>query len=80
MTKDYIKELRQKVGHDLIILTNAKNEILFQKRNDFSSWGLPGGELEFGESAEKACQREFREETGLEVSIQALLGVSTNQI
>ena len=87
MTKDYIKELRQKVGHDPVILTfaggvlvNSNNEILLQKRSDFNCWGLPGGALEFGESAEDACKREFREEAGLEVTVKTLLGVSTNQI
>ncbi|MEK2461613.1 NUDIX hydrolase [Lactobacillus gasseri] len=87
MTKDYVKALRQKVGHEPIILnfaggilTNDQNEILLQKRSDFNAWGLPGGVLEFGESAQEACVREFLEETGLKVRIKSLLGVSTNFI
>lgn len=87
MVKNYIKTLRQKVGHEPIILnfaggilTNSKNEILLQKRSDFNAWGLPGGALEFGESAPKACVREFLEETGLKVRTKSLLGVSTNFI
>ena len=71
MTQDYIKTLRKKVGHEPIILnfaggilTNNQNEILLQKRSDFDAWGLPGGALEFGESAQEACIREFLEETG----------------
>ena len=87
MAKDYIKTLRQKVGHEPIILNfaggiqaNSKNEILLQKRSDFNAWGLPGGALEFGESAPKACVREFLEETGLKVRTKSLLGVSTNFI
>ncbi len=85
MVKNYIKTLRQKVGHEPIILNfaggilaNSKNEILLQKRSDFNAWGLPGGALEFGESAPKACVREFLEETGLKVRTKSLLGVSTN--
>lgn len=61
-------------------MANSKNEILLQKRSDFNAWGLPGGALEFGESAPKACVREFLEETGLKVRTKSLLGVSTNFI
>ncbi|NRN93268.1 NUDIX domain-containing protein [Lactobacillus helveticus] len=42
--------------------------------------GVPGGALEFGETAEEACIREYFEETGLKVSVVSLLGISTNQI
>ena len=87
MKKDYIQDLRQKVGHEPLILNfaggilvNKKNEILLQKRSDFNSWGLPGGAMEFGESAKDACVREFREETGLKVKVESLLGVSTDFI
>lgn len=87
MNKDYIKNLRQKIGHEPLILNfaggilaNNKNEILLQKRSDFNEWGLPGGALEFGESAEEACVREFLEETGLKVKVKSFLGVSTNFI
>ncbi|QTQ40710.1 NUDIX hydrolase [Lactobacillus taiwanensis] len=87
MTQDYIKTLRKKVGHEPIILnfsggilTNNQNEILLQKRSDFNAWGLPGGALEFGESAQEACIREFLEETGLKVRTKSLLGLSTNFI
>lgn len=58
------------------ILVNEKNEILLQKRSDFNLWGLPGGAIEFGESAEEACVREFWEETGLKVKVKSLLEVS----
>ena len=61
-------------------MANSKNEILLQRRSDFNAWGLPGGALEFGESAPKACVREFLEETGLKVRTKSLLGVSTNFI
>ena len=57
-----------------------KMRFYFQKRSDFNSWGLPGGAMEFGESAEEACAREFLAETGLKVKVKSLLGVSTNFI
>ncbi len=85
--ENYIKSIREKIGHKPLILVyaggivvNEKNEILLQKRSDFKAWGLPGGALEFGETAEEACIREYFEETGLKVSVVSLLGISTNQI
>lgn len=87
MEQDYIKNLRQKVGHEPLILNfaggvlvNDQDEILLQKRADFKSWGLPGGAMEFGESAQETCVREFLEETGLKVKIKSLLGISTDFI
>jgi 8-oxo-dGTP diphosphatase len=36
-------------------------------------WNFPGGGIEEGESAEEACLREVREETGYDVKIKKLL-------
>lgn len=87
MSKDYISSIREKVGHSPIILVfsggilvNDKDEVLLQKRSDFEKWGLPGGTIEFGESSVDACKREFLEETGLEVDIKSLLGISSKHI
>lgn len=55
-----------------VILKNKKGEILFLKRKNtnygYGKWSLPGGKIEFGESAEHACIREIKEETNLEIS------------
>ncbi|RRG18891.1 NUDIX domain-containing protein [Weissella viridescens] len=81
MHDDYIHCLREHVGQQPIILnfaggilTNPQGEVLLQHRTDFDAWGLPGGALELGESQVEACQREFKEETGLDVQVTQLLG------
>jgi 8-oxo-dGTP diphosphatase len=38
-------------------------------------WFLPGGGLDHGEDPAHGLRREFREETGLEVDVGALLGI-----
>lgn len=80
---DYIKWIRSKVGHDNIILnfsgaciTNEKGEILLQKRSATENiWGLPGGAVEIGESIEETAIREIKEETGLDIKVEYLIGV-----
>lgn len=81
----YIKSLRDNVGNTPLILNfsaacivDDKGRLLLQKRGDLqglNEWGLPGGAWEFGESAEEALIREVREETGLVIQINRLIGV-----
>ncbi len=39
-------------------------------------WGPPGGGIQFGETAAQALQREFREETGLEIKVEKFLCIN----
>ncbi len=85
MEKDYIKWIRDKVGHEKVILVfaggcilNQKGEILLQRRGDSNKWGFPGGAIELGETPEMAAIREVKEETGLEVEVTELLGIFTD--
>lgn len=57
-------------------ITNSKGQILLQKRSaEMESWGLPGGAVEVGESIEETVIREVKEETGLAVKVDNLIGV-----
>jgi ADP-ribose pyrophosphatase YjhB (NUDIX family) len=44
-------------------------------RNDRGEWELPGGRPEIGELFQETVVRELREETGLDVTVDQLLGV-----
>lgn len=77
----YIEDLRKIIGTRPIILVgamvgvmNEHGKILLQKRPD-GVWGLPGGLLELGESAEEAGRREVYEETGVEIGQLQLVDV-----
>ncbi|MBI3733415.1 MAG: NUDIX domain-containing protein, partial [Chloroflexi bacterium] len=84
MMPSYIGWLRERVGHDKIIMPaaagcirDAQGRVLLQKRRDNSLWGFPGGMVELGESAHEAMCREVREEVGLEVVPTQLIGIYT---
>jgi len=78
---NYVSSIREKIGHDLLILTGANviilddnNRVLLQKRKS-GSWGLLGGLLEIGETLEDTAIREVYEESNLKISDLHLVNV-----
>lgn len=60
---------------DILIHEPGRGVVLIRRRNEPSGWALPGGFIDYGESAEAAALREAREETGLDVELTGLVGV-----
>jgi len=71
----YLWQLRQNVGHDLILMPGAMialqrddQRVLLTKRADDGTWCLPAGAAEPGGSFARTAIDELAEEAGLRVS------------
>lgn len=65
------------VGCGIVFLKDG-HILLLQRRKspEIGAWGIPGGKIDFLETAEQAIRREAFEETGLEAGDIKLLGLS----
>lgn len=82
MLSSYITKIREKIGHDYILLPSVTilvfdkaNRVLLVRHANNNVWVAPGGMIEPDESPEAAAIREMEEETGCKVSLTNILGV-----
>jgi ADP-ribose pyrophosphatase YjhB (NUDIX family) len=66
----------QRRAFSVAIFARHADRVLLIKHKRLGAWLPVGGELEEGETPLEAARRELREETGLEGTFEALLGVS----
>ena len=59
---------------DVVVFRDCRI-LLINRKNPPYGWALPGGFIDYGESAEAAAARELHEETGLTSGSLELLGV-----
>ncbi|OIP97791.1 hypothetical protein AUK40_02530 [Candidatus Wirthbacteria bacterium CG2_30_54_11] len=61
---------------DAVVVREGSVLLIKRKAEPYAGcWALPGGYMEYGETAEQASLRELKEETGLTASSGSLIGV-----
>jgi ADP-ribose pyrophosphatase YjhB (NUDIX family) len=59
-------------------VADDQGRIRLQRRSDNALWSIPGGAMEPGESIAQTVVRGVKEETGLDVEPEALVGIYSN--
>lgn len=82
-TPEFILELREKIGHDLlwipgvtgVVLDQAAQRVLLVQRSDNRRWALVTGLLDPGEEPAQGIVREILEETGVHAVAERVLAL-----
>jgi 8-oxo-dGTP pyrophosphatase MutT (NUDIX family) len=84
-TPEFVLNLREKIGHDLLWLSTAMGavfdddgRVLLGRRADIGAWTLPGGIIDPAEQPADAAVREVFEETGIVVVPEVLTSVGVS--
>jgi 8-oxo-dGTP diphosphatase len=79
--------MRTHIGHDLLLLpgvgaivVDGDGRLLFGRRSDTGRWSVVAGMVEPGEQPAETVVREVREETGVDVVVERVLGVATHPV
>ncbi|KAA1424742.1 NUDIX domain-containing protein [Mumia zhuanghuii] len=83
----YVAALRARIGTDLLwlpgvtalVLDAAGEHVLLGRRADSGRWALISGILDPGEEPAVGIVREVREETGVDVTVEALASVTVTE-
>lgn len=69
-----MEKKKPSIAVDIIIeFPDEDSIVLIKRKNPPFGWAIPGGFVEYGESAEEAAIREAREETNLEINLMGQL-------
>jgi 8-oxo-dGTP pyrophosphatase MutT (NUDIX family) len=82
MISPFIRDLREKIGHALLVLPSAAvlprdaaGRLLLVRLIDTGNWATIGGAIEPDESPRDSAVREAQEEAGVTVELGDILGV-----
>jgi 8-oxo-dGTP diphosphatase len=79
----YLRKLRSHVGHAMLMMPGVSavvfdesGRVLLGRRSDNGRWSLLAGSVDPGEQPADAIVREIREESGVEVRVDGIVGVA----
>ena len=71
-----IEKIRPRVRVAGILIEGGRILLIEHTKNDKKYWLVPGGGVDWGESAAEALIREFKEETSLDIEVEKFLFIS----
>ena len=84
---DYVRVMRAHIGHELLLLPSVsaivvddRGRLLLGQRSDTGRWAVLAGVVEAGEQPADTVVREVREEAGVDVVVERLLGVAMHPV